>query len=211
MIHSWQALDPVTLKPAGTVTSAFLRVQTADFRSAARYVSRLPYARNSHPDDPQIVLIEQRGTCSTKHALLRRLAVEQNLDCALVLGIYEMTEQNTPGVGAVLGRSGLVMLPEAHCYLRMAGNRIDVTRPIDQPPAEAISRFLYEEDIDPMQIASYKSDFHKRYLKQWIIENSGLSGRSLAEIWEIREECIASLSGYTHRSVEPTPHKRSSR
>jgi hypothetical protein len=46
---------------------------------------------------PVIVLAEQRGTCSTKHALLRRLAIEQGLDIALVLGIYEMTERNTPG------------------------------------------------------------------------------------------------------------------
>jgi hypothetical protein len=41
------------------------------------------------------------------------LAIEQNLDIVLVLGIYEMSEQNTPGVGAVLAKYGLTMLPEA--------------------------------------------------------------------------------------------------
>ncbi len=85
-------------------------------------------SRNTCPDDPLIVLTEQRGTCSTKHALLRRLAIEQNLDVALVLGIYEMAEQNTPGVGDILRKYELVLLPEAHCYLRMARRRIDVTR-----------------------------------------------------------------------------------
>ena len=44
------------------------------------------------PDDPLIVLTENRGTCSTKHALIRRLAMEQDLDIALVLGAIEDKE-----------------------------------------------------------------------------------------------------------------------
>ena len=194
MMRSWEALDPIRFKPASTITSAFLRIQAEDFRSAAQYVSLLPYARNTHPDNPLVVLIEERGTCSTKHALLRRLAIEQNVDIALVLGIYEMSERNTPGVGNVLGRYGLAMLPEAHCYLRMAGSRIDVTPAIDQAPTERISRFLYEEDIDPSQITGYKTGLHKRFLAQWIIDNGGLGGRSLSDLWDIQEECIARLS-----------------
>jgi hypothetical protein len=109
--------------------------------------------------------------------------MEQNLDVVLVLGIYEMAEQNTPGVGDVLRKYELVLLPEAHCYLRMAGRRIDVTRAVDQLPFAAISRFLHEEDIEPAQIT------------EWIADNSGLGGRSLADLWKIREECIARLSG----------------
>jgi hypothetical protein len=194
-MHSWEALEAVAFRPAGAVTAAFLRDKADNLRSAGRYISSLPYARNSRPDDPLIVLCEQRGTCSTKHALLRRLAVEQNLDIALVLGIYEMAEQNTPGVGKVLRKYGLANLPEAHCYLRMAGRRIDVTRAIDQAPGKAISRFLYEEDIDPAQITDYKAVLHRRFLSKWIVANGGLGGRSLVDVWNIREECIASLSG----------------
>jgi hypothetical protein len=194
MMHSWRDLNPHRFRPANNVTSAFLRLQVEDFRSAGQYVSCLPYARNAHPEDPLVVLIEKRGTCSTKHALLRRLALEQDLNVKLVLGIYEMTAQNTPGVGHVLARYGLAILPEAHCYLRMAGGRIDVTRAIDGPTAEPISRFLYEEEIDPAQITGYKTGLHKRFLTQWIIDNGGLGGLSLSDLWLIREECIASLS-----------------
>lgn len=91
VMHSWNALDPVELKPA-----AFLRAGIEGLRTAARYVNCLPYARNSHPDDPLIVLTEHRGIYSTKHALIRRLAMEQDRDIALVLGMYEMTEQILP-------------------------------------------------------------------------------------------------------------------
>jgi hypothetical protein len=187
MLDSWEALDPIRLTPGGAITAAFLRIGRADLRSAGKYLQSLPYARNIRRDDPLIVLTEERGTCSTKHALLRRLAIEQNLDIALVLGIYEMAEQNTPGVGDILRKYGLATLPEAHCYVRTAGRRIDVTRAI---PA-AIPHFLHEEDIDPAQITGYKNALHKRFLLKW---SSGLGGWQLADLWNIREECIAVLS-----------------
>ena len=194
MLYSWDTLDPNSFRSDGAITSAFLRLGNQTFRSAGQYTQALPYGRNSHPGDPLIVLTEKRGTCSTKHALLRRLAIEQNLDIVLVLGIYEMSEQNTPGVGAVLAKYALATLPEAHCYLRMAGNRIDVTGPAYRGLLEPIADFLHEEDIDPTQITNYKTDLHKQYLSRWIADNGGLGGRSLADIWKIREECIASLT-----------------
>jgi hypothetical protein len=202
VMHSWEALNPIRFKVEGAVTTAFLGVGIEELRSAAKYVSCLPYARNSRPEEPLIVLSEKCGTCSTKHALLRRLAMEQNLEIALVLGIYEMAEQNTPGVGAVLRKYDLVSLPEAHCYLRAAGRRIDVTRSLDQAPSAAISRFLHEENIEPSQITDYKIALHKQFLSKWIAANSGPSGRSLADLWKIREECIDNLSRENLRSAK---------
>ena len=131
------------------VTAAFLGIAKIDLRTAAQYVCELPYGRNSDPNDPLIVLVEQRGTCSTKHALLRRLASEQRIDIALVLGICEMTGGNTPGIDPVLRRHGLSHLPEAHCYVRTEGKRIDITRAPSGRLVEPIDRLLYEEEIVP--------------------------------------------------------------
>jgi hypothetical protein len=139
------------------------------------------------------VLAERRGTCSTKHALLRRLALEQDFDLVLVLAIYEMNERNTPGVGWVLQKHGLEVLPEAHCYLRLGSDRIDVTRPSARGDVEPITRFLHEEEIDPSQITTYKVDVHKRFLQQWIARTRGLGELSLEGIWAVREECIGAL------------------
>ena len=176
------------------VSTAFLSLAKADLRAAGQHVCELPYGRNGHPDDPLAVLTELRGTCSTKHALLRRLAIEQGIDLVLVLGIYQMTERNTPGVGSVLQRHGLKTLPEAHCYLRVGDQRIDVTRQRARTGLEPISHFLHEEEIDPSQITLYKIGVHQNFLKQWITERRGLGELSLASIWAIREECIAALS-----------------
>jgi hypothetical protein len=150
--------------------------------------------KSSQPDDPLAILTEQRGTCSTKHALLRRLAIEQGIDLVLVLGIYEMSERNTPGVSSVLQKYGLEALPEAHCYLRVGEQRIDVTRQRARGDVEPISHFLHEEQIDPSQITIYKVGVHKRFLQQWIRAKGNLGESSLASVWSIREECVAVLS-----------------
>ncbi len=192
-MHSWEALDPVSLQPAGPVTAAFAALALRDFREAAAYIHRLPYGRNANRTDPLAVLQEARGTCSTKHALLRRLALEQNLQIALILGIYEMNQRNTPGVGSVLQRYRLESLPEAHCYLCANRQNIDVTRTLAHSPVEPITRFIHEEEIAPDQIGEYKINLHRRFLQRWMAQTTPQIPYTLAELWRIREECIAAL------------------
>ena len=112
----------------------------------------------------------------------------------LTLGIYEMHERNTPGVGAVLARYDLASVPEAHCYLTYEGARIDVTRS-GAGPSEPIARFLHEEAIVPEQIGEYKVALHRRFILTWVGDHAAaVGGRSCEEVWRIREECIAALA-----------------
>jgi len=192
-MRSWEALPSVSLQPGGNFTAKFNALGLTDFRAAARYLHRLPYGRNSARADFKLVLSEGRGTCSTKHALLAQLAREQGISTNLTLGIYEMTENNTPGVGKVLEKYKLTCLPEAHCYLTYDGMRIDITRS-GHAPGEPIDRFLYEETIEPEQVGAYKVEFHKRFLRDWVAKEGVASQRSWEELWQVREECIARLS-----------------
>ena len=101
-MQSLDVLPESPLQPGSEVTHAFLAAGVQDFRSAAQYLCQLPYGRTTRRDDCRLVLREGRGTCSTKHALLAELACEQAIDVALTIGVYAMTERNTPGVGPVL-------------------------------------------------------------------------------------------------------------
>jgi hypothetical protein len=196
-VRSWDALPISGLKPAGAVSNAFLKLGMGDYRSAARHVNGIPYGRNRSRTEVLAVLSEGRGTCSTKHALLKQLALEQGLDVALMIGIYEMSERNTPGVGQVLSAFGLEYVPEAHCYLRYEGQRIDVTRSLEGIAAEPIGRFLHEEEIVPAQIGEYKVELHQQFMRRWIRENPKAAGhRDFESVWRIREECIAALSAF---------------
>ena len=199
MLESWDALHPIALKPYGTISRQFLELAVCDYRAAGHYVSHLPYSRNANPSDPLIVLKEKRGTCTTKHVLMRRLAIEQKLDVTLFLGVYAMTANNTPGIAEVLERHSLNSLPEAHCYLGSNGKKIDLTRAIAPGKSEQITHFLHEEQIEPDQAGIYKRELHQRFLQQWI-EKSGLSARyTLEGLWKIREECIATIEASSCR------------
>ncbi len=191
-MKSWESLPASKLKPGGPVAAAFIALNLEDYRSAAYYLRGLAYGRNSSRTDPLAVLREQRGTCSTKHALLARLAAEQQLPIRLMIGIYEMSERNTPGVGRVLEKYGLACVPEAHCYLMYNDNRIDITRAVDG--AEPIAKFLHEEVISPDQIADYKVSVHHHFLRNWIGTAATSRAMSLDAAWKIREECIAALA-----------------
>jgi len=193
-MHSWEALPQHSLTMTGLVSAEIVVCGIHDFRVAGRYLHALPYGRTADRADFRSVLREGKGTCSTKHALLATLAQEQSLPVSLMLGIYEMHERNTPGVGAVLTQYGLVSLPEAHCYLTFEGRRIDITRS-GAESTEPISHFLHEETIIPAQIGEYKVLLHRRFMQDWVNSNETLvKGLSLEEVWQIREACIAALS-----------------
>jgi 2-polyprenyl-6-methoxyphenol hydroxylase-like FAD-dependent oxidoreductase len=190
-MHSWESVSPISFRNSGEITRAFINLGISDLREAARLVQSFPYVRNARPESPLVVLDEECGTCSTKHALMQRLANEQNIPMALIVGIYEMSEQNTRGVGEVLKRFGLCSLLEAHCYLRVRGKRIDLTGLPYTWEREPIQHFLLEETIEPDEITDYKVWFHKRVLESW---NQPSGQYSVPELWSIREECILALS-----------------
>jgi hypothetical protein len=50
---------------------------------------------------------------------------------------------------------------------------------------------------------AYKTDLHKRFLRDWIARTDAVPGRSLEQVWRIREECIAALSS-AGRSTPPS-------
>jgi hypothetical protein len=192
-MRSWSALPDVPLSRRDRITAAFRERGAVSVQQAGRLLQSLPYGRNTDGGRPLAVLEESRGTCSTKHALLARLAEEQELPIYLTLGIYEMSEANTPGVGAVLERFDLAFVIEAHCYLVFDGARIDVTRVLDSA-SQPIERFLHEERITPDQIGSHKQQLHRRMLGEWIDSNPDVArGHDVDRLWNIREACIAAL------------------
>lgn len=156
------------------------------YHQAALWALQLPYGRGADRDDLAI-LGEGRGTCSTKHALLARLAREHGVDVELVLGIYLMDGDNTPGVGPVLAAHGLAAIPEAHCVLRWHGQFIDLTRPGAREPS-----FIHAECIRPEDIVTLKISVHRRFMARWIAEQ--LPGWTLDSLWSGREACIAALA-----------------
>jgi hypothetical protein len=160
------------------------------FLELAEFVRKLPYGRTRNPVSIFAVLEQQRGTCSSKHALLAAFALEAGRsDVELMLGIFEMHERNTPGVGTILARHDLVCVPEAHCYLRDHNQRLDFTG-VEVGTESPFDCLLTEEIVDPATVLSYKPQMHRAFILEWSRER----GLDPALVWRAREECIEELS-----------------
>jgi hypothetical protein len=164
------------------------------FDALYNYVKNIPYGRNSNRSNYKLILNENKGTCSTKHAFLKAIAVENERDdIKLCLGVFKMNNDNTPKVSTILDRYQLDYIPEAHCYLKVNDtiNDITFTNSGNGEPDFA-QCVLHEEFIAPEQIGDYKVNLHQTFLKSWIInENMTFN---FDELWKIRELCIAALS-----------------
>jgi hypothetical protein len=162
-----------------------------NFNTVYNYVKQLPYGRNSNRSNYKLVLEENRGTCATKHAFLKAIAIENdNKDVKLCLGIFKMNRDNTPKISAILEANHLDYIPEAHCYLKVDDIIKDITFNTNESPAFA-KTLLCEEFILPEQISDYKINLHQSFLKSWMAKEDAQF--SFDELWKIRERCIAQL------------------
>ncbi|WP_133128625.1 hypothetical protein [Legionella nagasakiensis] len=173
------------------ITQSFLSLGISSFNEAVNYIHSLPYGRNTSRKDYRLVLKEGRGTCSTKHALIKSLADENRVDLDLLAGVFLMTESNAPAISQILKQYNVSAIPEAHCYLRCKGKSFDITFPdkITDPTSLII---LEEISISPEQIGEYKINFHQNFIRNWI--NSNDLSISYEDLWSCREKCINALS-----------------
>jgi hypothetical protein len=111
-----------------------------------------------------------------------------------------MSEENTPGVGLVLFDAALRSIPEAHCYLRIAGCRYDFT---GLPPGllSPFDSLLSEEAVSPENLPTAKIAIHDKALASWAVR----CGMELSRVWSIREACIDAL---TENKRRKSPQER---
>lgn len=176
----------------GIVSRSFNNLAINSFAEACKWVESLEYRRNNDKNSKLVLFDELCGTCSTKHALLKRLAEENgNKSLSLLLGIFTMNSNNTPKIKDILAKYNLKDIPEAHNYLRNHNYILDFTG-ISVDETEFELDLLEEVEISPDQITDYKVQYHEEFLSRWIETNK--IPYPLNELWKIREECIAALA-----------------
>ncbi len=163
-----------------------------DFNELIEKVKHIPYGRNSNRYDFKLIISENKGTCSSKHAFLKDFANKNNIpNIKLYIGIFKMNEENTSKIFPLLSENQIKYIPEAHCYLKVDGIPLDITT--SESFYYKIKNDILEEiEIEPIQVAEYKVNYHKEFLKKWIIETN--QNKTFNEIWIIREKCIQKLS-----------------
>ena len=86
-----------TVAGVGPLTTLFMMNMVGDLRQAAGLVQGLPYGRNHSRDDPALVLMEGRGTCSSKHACLAALGLVGTLAIARIGGGSDESNPSNAG------------------------------------------------------------------------------------------------------------------
>lgn len=181
-----------TLTATDELTTQIRDMGIRDWEELVNFIQLLPYGRTQQKRDLSLVISEGKGTCSSKHALLKKVADQNQIPhIVLLLGIYKMNSKNTTGIGTVLDDEPLDFLPEAHCYLCINGIRKDVTGP-NSDIRKIETELLEEQSITPEQIFEFKENYHKEFLRKWLREQN--LAMTFEELWKIREACIAKLS-----------------
>lgn len=160
------------------------------FQSLIEWVEQLPYKRNTVRGDYAAVLTEECGTCSTKNALAKAVALENGWhQVKLFVGIYQLSCDTNPPIAQILKSNKLDALPEAHTFLRINDEVKDLTGIISGN--ESWQKSIGETvEIEPAQIGDFKQNWYQKVLVQFAHSNN----RSIAEINEIREACVHALS-----------------
>jgi hypothetical protein len=177
------------------VSNAFKTRGCKRFLDACAYVANLPYARNAHPTNQLIPLLENRGTCTTKHQLLATLAYEQGVDdLEVMIGFFKMNKQNMPAIGPVLAKYKLDYIVEAHTYLRFREVYLDFTNATSNENQDYRKTLIQELSVDTFQLFDYKVMVHQLFLENQIEIDPAAAKYTIEQLWGIREECILALS-----------------
>lgn len=175
---------------AGPLSGKLATKNINSLKDLLDWLAELPYSRNSDRSDFTLVLEENKGTCSTKHALVRALANENSWpDIDLYIGFFFMDAKVYPRLGEILKKAGLEGLPEAHTFLVIDGNYIDVTSK-NIPISEDL--IVDEMEIEPQGIGDFKETIHKGFMMDWAEEEK--INLPLDQLWAIREACIKELA-----------------
>lgn len=182
---------------SGKLSQRLMRLGITDFHSAIEYVKALPYGRTTNSRNLELVLTEQCGTHSLKHAFLAQLANENQISTIkLSLCSFNMCSENTKVIGSLLSRHGIKAIPEVTCLLKYKDTIFDITTHNQLPRAEIIS----EIEIAPQQVANFKKRYHLNYIENWL-QIEKVHHFSVEEIWKIREKCIKIIKErYTRRA-----------
>lgn len=155
------------------------------------YVKNIPYGRNANREDLSLVLKENKGTCSSKHAFLKEVANLNKIpNIKLIIGIYKMNESNTK-IGTILSDNNIDFIPEAHCYLKIDEVCVDCTT--SKSDFSKIEKDILEEiEIEPVQVGEFKVEYHQDFIKKWL--SNSAAKITFDQLWAIREQCISFLS-----------------
>lgn len=192
-------MDELTIFPnkpisdVGVISKKFLSLGISSFIDACRYVHSLPYGYNSDRDDLMILFKENKGTCTTKHAVIATLAAELSLPIEKNVGIYAMTEEIVTGTNEILKKYAVPYVPMIHCFLVYGEYRVDLSEGNNNGKNRPIEEFLFTQRVEPNISGKDEYLLFRKVLKDQILRRKEMERIELRQILHAREEGLQLL------------------
>jgi hypothetical protein len=140
-----------------------------------------------------ILFKENKGTCTTKHAVIATLAGELKLPIEKNVGVYAMTEDIVTGTNEILTKYNLPYVPMIHCFLVCGEYRVDLSEGNKNGKNLPIDDFLFTQQVEPNISARDEYMLFRKALKDHILVREELKGVDIRQILHAREEGLKLL------------------
>ncbi len=206
-MDSYNKLPDAEIKPVGEISSQFLKLGIRTFKEACDYVHNIEYGYNTNYDDKLIFFKENKGSCTSKHAVIAGFAKELNIPLYKHVGIYKLNEEISTGMNKILKKYNLPYVPIVHCFLVYQDYRFDLTEGNCNGKNTTIEDFIYEEKVDPFISRKDEYLLFKKILKEKILPSNEMVGIKERSILKAREESIILIKENAIKQKRPkTPN-----
>ncbi|MCK4380803.1 MAG: hypothetical protein KAW51_06645 [Candidatus Lokiarchaeota archaeon] len=192
-MDSYNKLPDAEIKPIGEISKKFLDLGIKSFREACEYVHNFEYGYNTDYDDKMVLFKENKGTCTTKHAIISGLAEELNIPLYKHVGVYKFTEEISNGINEILKKYNLPYVPMVHCFLTYKDYRFDLTEGNCNGKNTTIEELIHEEKVNPFISRKAEYLLFKKVLKEKILPSKEMEGINERSLLKAREESIILL------------------
>jgi len=192
-MDSYDYLPNAKINPVGVFSKKFLDIGIKSFKGACDYVHNIKYGYNTNYEDKMIFFKENKGTCTTKHAVIAGLAQELEIPLYKHVCLYKFTEEITTGVNEILKKYEIPYVPMDHCFLVYKNYRFDLTEGNCNGKNTTIKRFIYEKKVIPFISRKDEYFLYKKVLKEKVLPSKEMEGIKERSLLKAREESIILL------------------
>ena len=192
-MDSYDKIPDAEIEDKGEISKKFLELGITSFRKACEYVHNIEYGYNSDYDDKMIFFKENKGSCTSKHAVITGLAEELNIPLYKYVGVYKFTNETSTGTNEILKKYDLPYVPMVHCFLVYKDYRFDLTEGNCNGKNTTIEEFIHEEKVNPFISRKKEYLLFKKVLKEKILPSKEMEGISERSLLKAREESIILL------------------
>lgn len=192
-MDSFEHLPDAQITPRGKISQKFLALGISSFKEACKYVHEAPYGYNSEYEDTMIFFKEQKGTCTTKHAVIAGLAEELEIPLFKMVGVYKFTEKISEGAGEIMEKYNIPYIPMVHCFLVYKEFRFDLTEGNHNGKKESPEYFIHTAQVDPFISRKEEYRLFRRVLKEKILPSREMAAVKERTLLKAREDAILLL------------------